>query len=143
MKILAMLGDVLRSLFKRPVTELYPFERRESPERLRGKLHWNPEKCTGCCLCVKDCPAEAIELITLDKKNKRFVLRYHIDRCAYCAQCVQNCRFGCLSMSNDEWELAALSKEPFTVYYGEDADVKAVLAGLVEPDAEPDEGEEA
>lgn len=136
MKIGAMLGDITRSLFKRPVTEKYPFERREAPERLRGQLHWSPERCTGCCLCNKDCPSNAIELITLDKANKRFVLRYHMDRCTFCAQCVQNCRFKCLEMSNEQWELAALTKEPFTVYYGNNADIEACLARLAQPDAE-------
>jgi NAD(P)H-quinone oxidoreductase subunit I len=85
MKLSAMLGDVLRSLFRRPATERYPFERHPTPPRLRGALHWNPDKCTGCCLCVKDCPANAIEIITIDKANKRFVLRYHADRCTYVA----------------------------------------------------------
>lgn len=124
MKVGRMLGDVLRSLFRRPVTVKYPFERTAAPERLRGQLRFNPEKCTGCSLCVKDCPASAIELITLDKANKRFALRYHIDRCTYCAQCVQSCRFKCLEMLNDRWELAALSKDPFTVYYGDKPDVE-------------------
>ena len=133
MRVGAMLGDVVRSLFKKPVTEKYPFERRAAPDRLRGQLTWNPAKCTGCCLCNKDCPSDAIELITLDKKAKRFVLRYHIDRCTFCAQCVQNCRFECLSMSNEQWELAALSRELFTVYYGNDADVEAVLGKLTAP----------
>lgn len=129
MKVRTMLSDVLRSLFRRPVTEKYPFERSPAPARLRGQLHWNPEKCTGCCLCVKECPADALELITLDKKEKRFVLRYHVDRCTFCAQCVQNCRFGCLDMSNEEWELAAGSKEPFTIYYGSEENIVDALAG--------------
>jgi len=123
-----MLGDILRPLVHRPVTERYPFERREAPPRLRGKLIWNPQKCTGCALCNKDCPSNAIELITLDKASKRFVMRYHVDRCTFCAQCVQNCRFGCLSTSNQEWELAALKKEAFTIYYGNDADIESALA---------------
>lgn len=125
-----MLGDVVGSLFRRPATERYPFERRPVPQRLRGQLRWDPERCTGCGLCARDCPADAIELITLDKKNKRFVLRYHLDRCTFCAQCVQSCNFDCLELSPDRWELAALSKEPFTIHYGDDADVEAVLAGL-------------
>ncbi|MEA4906934.1 MAG: 4Fe-4S binding protein [Chloroflexi bacterium] len=128
MKIGAMLGDVVRSLFSKPVTERYPFERKPAPERLRGKLYWDPSKCTGCQLCVKDCPSNALELVVLDKVNKRFVLRYHVDRCTYCAQCVQNCRFNCLNMSNEDWELAALNKEPFTVFYGKDEDVDFLLA---------------
>ena len=132
-RIAAMLNDIVASLFKRPVTERYPFERYPAPARLRGKLMWNPEKCTGCALCNKDCPSNAIELIVIDKKAKRFVMEYHADRCTYCAQCVQNCRFECLGMSPEQWELAALSKEPFTVYYGKDEDVQAILARV--PDA--------
>ena len=135
MKIGTMLRDVVRSLFRRPATRRYPFERTPAPEHLRGALRWNPERCTGCCMCTKDCPANAIELITVDKASKRFVLRYHIDRCTFCAQCVQTCRFGCLDMSADQWELAALGKEPFTVYYGDEADVTAVLANHARSDA--------
>ncbi len=135
MKYATMLGDVLRSLFRQPVTRLYPGERRAAPEHLRGKLHWNPEGCTGCALCVKDCPADAIELITLDKVSKRFVVRYDLDRCTYCGQCVQSCRFNCLTMSPDEWELAALSRKPFTVYYGKEADVQLALDKVTPPDA--------
>jgi formate hydrogenlyase subunit 6/NADH:ubiquinone oxidoreductase subunit I len=122
-----MLNDVMRSLFKRPVTERYPFERKAAPERLRGALTFNPEKCSGCRLCVTDCPSEAIEIIAVDKKAKQFVMRYHIDRCTFCEQCVKNCRFDCLEMSQDQWELASLKKEPFTVYYGKDANVATVL----------------
>lgn len=136
MKIGAMLSDVLTSLFKKPATEKYPFERKPAPERLRGQLFWDPGKCTGCQLCIKDCPANAIELVVLDKVNKRFVMRYHMDRCTYCAQCVQSCRFNCLSMSNEEWELASLKKEPFTVYYGRDEDVEFLLAKAALADAE-------
>lgn len=135
MKLGTMLDDIFQSLFRRPATRLYPFERQSAPPRLRGKLHWTPDKCTGCALCVKDCPAQAIELITVDKANKRFVVRYDLDRCTYCAQCVQSCRFNCLTMSSEEWELAALNKEPFTVYYGNEADVQAVLARLPRSDA--------
>jgi len=37
-------------------------------------------------------------------------------------------------MSPEEWELAALGKEPFTVYYGQEEDVAHVLARLAETD---------
>jgi formate hydrogenlyase subunit 6/NADH:ubiquinone oxidoreductase subunit I len=135
MKIGVMLSDLVQSLFKKPVTEMYPTERREPSNHLRAQLLWNPAKCTGCNLCVKDCPANAIELITLDKKNKRFVMRYHADRCIFCAQCVQTCRFSCLEMSQTQWELAALHKEPFTIYYGDHADIEAILENQLVPGA--------
>jgi NAD(P)H-quinone oxidoreductase subunit I len=137
MRLATMLRDVVRALVRRPATQRYPSERRPRAERFRGALTFDPSRCTGCCLCEKDCPANAIELIMVDRANKRFVLTYDMDRCAYCAQCVQSCRFGCLAMSNDRWELAALRKEPFVVHYGRDADVDAVLAKLARPRAEP------
>ena len=128
MKIGAMIEDILPALFKRPVTERYPVIRQPTPVQLRGKLYFDPSRCVGCQLCVKDCTSEAIDLITIDKATKRFVLRYYIDRCTFCGQCVKNCRFNCLEMSPEEWELASLEKEPFTVYYGNETDIQAYLA---------------
>lgn len=137
MKLGAMFRDVIRSLFSPPVTEKYPFERQEAPKRFRGKLEWNPEKCTGCGLCSKDCPSNALEMIIVDRAKKQFVVRYHADRCTFCAQCVQNCRFKCMNMSNEDWELAALSKEPFTVYYGNEANLKAFHEKFATQEPEP------
>jgi len=136
MRIGTMFRDILGSLFRRPATQKYPFERTSTPDRLRGKLVWNPEKCTGCGLCMKDCPSNAIELIVLDRAAKKFVIRYHADRCTFCAQCVQNCRFKCMGMSKDQWELAALTKEPFTVFYGDDANIETHLENLASQPAE-------
>lgn len=134
MKFGAMVGDVFRSLFRHPVTQKYPFERKAAPERLRGKLHWDAEKCTGCLLCVKDCPAQAIEIIMMDKASKRFAMRYHVDRCTFCSQCVVSCRPGALSMSNTDWELASSNPHSFELCYGDQADVKR-LVELAEADA--------
>lgn len=139
MKVMTMWRDALHGLLKQPATQRYPFVRQEAPERLRGHLVWDAENCTGCGLCAKDCPADAIEVIVLDKKAKRFVFRYHVDRCTFCAQCVASCRQGGLSMLNDRWELASADKDAFLVQYGDEADVEAALAGEPEPDAAPAE----
>lgn len=127
MTIGSMFGDIFKSFFKKPATEKYPFVKLDAPENLRGKLVWDPEKCSGCQLCIKDCPSNAIELLVLDKVNKKFVMRYNIDRCTFCAQCVQSCRFGCIEMSDEMWELASIKKEPFEVYYGKDEDIQFLL----------------
>lgn len=136
MAIGVLLGDLLKSLFSKPATQNYPYTRTKAPERLRGKLVYEPDKCSGCMLCVKDCPSDAIELITVDKTNKRFVMRYHPDRCVFCSQCVQNCRFKCLGMSNTEWEMASTSKEAFEVYYGREEDIATLLERAARPGSE-------
>jgi formate hydrogenlyase subunit 6/NADH:ubiquinone oxidoreductase subunit I len=124
-----MFKDVARSAFRRPFTRLYPAERVPPPERFRGKLSFAPQACTGCALCVKDCPSNAIELTILDRAAKRYVMKYHIDRCTYCGQCVVSCKFKCVALASTEWELAALKREGFTVYYGRPEDVEQYLAG--------------
>lgn len=128
MKFGTMLKDIVESFFKKSSTQLYPFVKIPPPERYRGELFYNPAVCTGCGLCTKDCPSKAIELVTLDRAAKRFVLKYHRDRCVYCGQCVVNCKFKCMGMSNEDWEHAVMEKE-FTVYYGRDADIEQFLAG--------------
>jgi formate hydrogenlyase subunit 6/NADH:ubiquinone oxidoreductase subunit I len=129
MRIGIMLPDVSGALFRRPATENYPLVRNSDPVRLRSFLQWDPEACTGCGLCAMDCPAEAIHVTVLDRKEKRFVMAYYVDRCTFCGQCVESCRQGSLSMANDHWELAALNKDPFLVYLGDEDDVTEVLAG--------------
>jgi formate hydrogenlyase subunit 6/NADH:ubiquinone oxidoreductase subunit I len=134
MTIGSMLSDIVKSLFSKPATERYPFQRNVEPERLRGKLIYDPTQCAGCQLCVKDCPADALELLVVDKVNKRFVLRYDIDHCSYCSQCVQSCRFNCLEMSHEQWELASTKKQPFDVYYGREEDIQVILARFAPTD---------
>ncbi len=136
MTIGSMFGDIFKSFFKKPNTEKYPFIKKDAPKNLRGKLVWDPEKCTGCQLCVKDCPSNGIELLVVDKVNKKFVMRYNIDRCTFCAQCVESCRNDCIQMSDEMWELASTTKEPFEVYYGRDEDIKFLMENAAKPETQ-------
>ena len=131
-----MLPDILKSLFRRPATEQYPFVRPETVERLRGLLKHDPARCTGCGLCAMDCPAMAIELNMIDRKAKAFYLTYHTDRCMFCGQCVVSCRQGSLHMSNQEWELASQDKADFVIYFGDKENAERVLASQSESQSE-------
>ena len=112
-----MLNDVFVSLFKRPFTELYPYQVKPAPARLRGKLLWDESKCDGCKLCVRDCPAKAIEVEVIDRAAKKFAYHYRMDRCIYCAQCVESCPEDALSMSSTDYHLASTDKKTFTEVY--------------------------
>jgi formate hydrogenlyase subunit 6/NADH:ubiquinone oxidoreductase subunit I len=109
-----MLADVFTSLFRRPATERYPRATRPAPVRLRGKLLWDREKCRGCMLCVRDCPALAISIDTVDRAARRYVFHYHVGRCIYCAQCVVSCREGALSMWSELYHLASTDRASFS-----------------------------
>jgi len=102
-----MAGEVLRHVAKKPATVLYPVEAVRMPENFRGKIIFMAERCSGCNLCMKDCPSNAI---TINKVgNKRFEAVFDLDRCIYCAQCVDTCNRDALATTT-EYELAALGR---------------------------------
>ena len=136
MRLAVLLREALRGLQRRPATVRYPRERPAPSPKQRGLLQWSPGACTGCGLCVKDCPAGALELITLDKAAKRFVLHYDAARCVYCGQCGLSCRFHCLTLAPEQWELAGPTKAALEHYYGRPDDVAAV-AGKPNRSAQP------
>jgi formate hydrogenlyase subunit 6/NADH:ubiquinone oxidoreductase subunit I len=141
MKLATMLQDVLPSLFRAPITERYPFQRREAPERLRSLLRWERETCTGCGMCATDCPSQAIDLVVFDKKSKSIVFGVHVDRCTFCGQCAFSCKQGSLTFTQDRWELATLERGNLMLQFGEPRDVQDVLAGIRSRAPHPPPGE--
>jgi formate hydrogenlyase subunit 6/NADH:ubiquinone oxidoreductase subunit I len=119
---------VLKSTFHRPATRLYPAQRVPPPPRYRGRLYFVPQACTGCGLCVKDCPSKAIEMTIIDRAAKRYLLKYHMDRCVYCGQCMVSCKFKCIDLAREDWEHAALNKDEFTIFFGKAEDIEQSLA---------------
>ncbi len=143
MTIGSMLGDIVESFFKKPVTIKYPFAKSEPPQDFRGKVVWNPETCNGCTMCVKDCPSSALELFVVDKAAKKFVMLYRADHCTFCGQCEVSCRSKSIELSNNQWELAATTLTPFEVYYGREEDVKTILEQAAQTEAGVSQGEQA
>ncbi|MBS7644187.1 NADH-quinone oxidoreductase subunit I [Candidatus Bathyarchaeota archaeon] len=104
---MAMQGELLRSLRKKPITLRYPFERVAPPEGFRGKHNWNAEKCIGCGICVRDCPSFAIEMIG---KGLTAEFKVYLDRCTFCGQCEESCPKGAIKLTT-EYELAAYTRD--------------------------------
>ena len=99
-------------LFKKPATTGYPYVKSAKPANYRGRLKFTPSKCIGCKLCMRDCPANAIEIIKV--ADKQFKAVVHLDRCIYCAQCVDSCNKSALAIT-PEFELANFKREDLTV----------------------------
>ena len=71
-------------------------------EGFRGKLTFDYEKCIGCAMCEKVCPAAAIELYPVmakEKKSKRIVI--HLARCTFCSECVHVCPKDAIGMTEE------------------------------------------
>jgi len=114
----SMLSQVFTQMFKKPFTNKFPAKYApnnttqfledvgsgkiniippiDPPEGYRGKIQYDKEKCTGCKLCLKVCPSEAIEFKEKDKK-----IKIYLARCTFCSQCNDICPVKCLSMSKE------------------------------------------
>ncbi|MCD4752646.1 MAG: 4Fe-4S binding protein [Anaerolineaceae bacterium] len=120
-------NDIVNAFFHKPSTINYPAESCEVPVRTRGKVVYTADTCTGCRLCVRDCPANAIDILVIDRKEKRFVMDYQIENCIFCGQCEESCRFDCITLAGTEWELASANRDDFRILYGRKEDVQKVL----------------
>lgn len=109
-----MTGEVLRHVAQKPATLRYPFEPVQMPPNFRGKLVFHAERCVGCKLCQKDCPANAIAISKVGEKRFEAVFRF--DHCIYCAQCADSCNKDAIE-STPEFELATFSRASLRVTY--------------------------
>ena len=97
-KNFGVLPAMLEAIFKKPETVDYPFAPAHLSESYRGKVEINAENCTGCGLCVRECPALALELIRHSRTNYQLI--HHPARCTSCGQCEQVCRHNAIHLVN-------------------------------------------
>lgn len=86
----------LRSLFRKPATVRYPYEKRDLATlfpNMRGHVVNDIDTCIFCGMCQRTCPVDAI---TVDRKAGDWTIDPY--RCVQCASCVRECPKNCLSM---------------------------------------------
>ncbi len=122
MSLLPAIPEVISQLFKKPATNKFPAKYLppsitsflkdvgegkaeilppiETPLKFRGKITYDHDECIGCKICIRVCPAHAIEFIPETK-----TVRIYVDQCIFCSQCNDACPTSCMHMS-DEFLLA-------------------------------------
>ena len=97
------MGITIKHIWRKPVTQQYPDERWVMPERFKGFVFNDTNRCNACNQCVKACPVDCIYLETDGKGKDRYMTRYAIDynKCIWCGFCCEPCPDNALSMSHD------------------------------------------
>jgi len=109
---LPLFTQLLQTFFSPAETVDYPFGPAIIPPGFRGRVVINAENCTGCSLCVRDCPSFALELTRESKKVYQLI--YYPDRCTFCGQCELSCNFDAIYMDPTFIE-ATQQRESLTV----------------------------
>jgi hydrogenase-4 component H len=106
---------MFRVMLEKPTTEAYPYKPIQLPERFRGKLDVDPERCTGCQVCAIVCPAQVITMKDMGTRkvgDKELPVKrpiFDLSTCIFCGECVDNCAFKALELTK-EFQLASPNK---------------------------------
>jgi len=87
----------------------------KAPEGFLGAPEIDPEKCTGCGLCVPACPTDALAVKDDKAQDKRTLFLSYGD-CIFCGLCEPVCPYQAVSFKG-KFELAAVSKKDLTLSF--------------------------
>ena len=93
MQVFTIAGMIMRSLFGKPATLMYPAVPRDYVAGSRGHIEIAIEDCIFCGLCQRKCPADAI---TVDRAAREWEIERL--RCVSCSSCSEACPKHCLTM---------------------------------------------
>ena len=124
--------------FRKKATIQYPEQKREFSGTYRG-LHVlkrdeiGAERCTSCGLCAVACPAEAITMISAERKQgeehlyreEKYAATYEINmlRCIFCGDCEDACPKEAIFLTNRQVDIGT-NRNSFT--YGKDLLVEGI-----------------
>lgn len=128
-----MTPTILRNLFSKPATRLYPTSRREPFPDVRGELVNTIETCIFCGICAMKCPSQCLRV------DKAGAWEYNPFACVYCGICVETCPTQSLSMKTQHQSPAPTVG--LVTLKGEPPKKKGKAAVAAQTAAAPDTGE--
>jgi len=81
-----MTANIMRNLVVKKSTRRYPYEVRETFDKVRGELINDIDRCIFCGTCAVKCPSQCLEV---DKQAYKWI--YDPFACVYCGVCVDIC----------------------------------------------------
>ncbi|MHA1513524.1 MAG: 4Fe-4S binding protein [Candidatus Hodarchaeales archaeon] len=110
----AVIREAVTNLFRSPVTNLFPFvDSVPLPPNFRGAPKVDPENCTVCRVCERECPTHCITITEAGEESDRgdhFTHSILLAQCMFCGTCEEMCRFDAIHMT-DTWLLANYTVE--------------------------------
>jgi formate hydrogenlyase subunit 6/NADH:ubiquinone oxidoreductase subunit I len=112
-------------MFRRPLTIQYPNKidkpvQEMLPDTYRGVLEADVSRCSGCLLCARACPVNAI-VLEVGKNTEtggREITRFDIDigLCMYCGLCAEQCAFDSLAHTT-EFEATTPCRDDLVLHF--------------------------
>ncbi len=136
--LLKGMAITLKYFFSKKITIQYPEEMPKLPERFRGRLYIEFEKCIACGICTKTCPNDVLSLEDArdEVTKKKKLISYTIDHqyCMFCNLCVENCPSNCLHFSHD-FEMSRYNRADIKEVYHRPPEMDQVPAQVSAPDS--------
>ena len=92
------------NLFSKPSTRQFPKFDVPAKPGYRGRLSYDPGKCTNCGLCIRVCSPSAITVETTvsdDGDTEYITRRFDMTSCTFCATCEDFCDTGAIHLTTD------------------------------------------
>lgn len=96
--------EAVKNLFSKPSTVPFPKIDVAAKPGYRGRISYDPEKCTNCGLCERVCSPSAISVekkVSEDGDTEYITRSFDMTSCTFCQTCEDFCSTGAIHLTED------------------------------------------